>query len=69
MYSMIKESVCLNILLWPDPMSYLGLIEGFLTLALLKNDILLFEGKTIFGSLKISTVKSKNKAPQIKKDE
>ena len=37
-------------------MSYLGLIEGFLTLALLKNDILLFEGKTIFGSLKISTL-------------
>ena len=62
---MIKESLCLDILLWPDPMSYLGLIEGFLTLTLLKNDILLFEGKIIFGSRTISTVKSKNKITKV----
>ena len=46
-------------------MSYLGLIEGFLTLALLNTDILLFEGKIVFGSLKISTVKSKNKITKV----
>ena len=56
---MIKESLCLDVLLWPDPMSYLGLIKGFLILVLLKNDILLCEGEIFLGSLTISTVKSK----------
>lgn len=61
---MVKESLCLDVLLWPGPMSYRGLSEGFLTLGLLKDDILLREGEIIFGSLTIFTVKSSKKKSQ-----
>lgn len=46
-------------LLQPGPTSYLGLAEGFLTPTFLTKDIFLYGGVTIFGSLIISTVKSK----------
>lgn len=62
---MVKESLCLDVLLWPGPMSYRGLSEGFLTLGLLKDDILLREGEIIFGSLTIFTVKSSKKNHKI----
>lgn len=47
-------------LLWPDPVSYLGRNEGFLTPVLFK-DIFLTGSEGIFGSLTIFTVKSNEK--------